>query len=665
MTISLRKLFVQGGEGSGHHEHAGRKGEVGGSLPRGGSSPIAEEEEYTLSRKDSTESVRTVNKAAPDRKGYGSFLIDKKGNVTQTDGSHDEAAEVLGYEDSDDFIERASGIRIAYSRSASGQQETNFQTKDIDTKTLLKLQALWAEDKLSIIKGGVVWGSGPSSDVHSIFIPTGDFLSASKVSIRDRRPVLNLRNPNKQLFLHGGPGSGFRGHRGRPGEVGGSSREEFAVRDLTPEQRERRKQMRKERRQRKKEQGKGTQPQQPQTPAHKPNLHPRVEAVVERLGYPADKVTAHGERGPAFQVNGKTFYTGASFSPSTGEIKIYNVDNITDESMAGMLAHEVQHSRWNDYRIEYQRQAVEVSRSVTSNPLDPSKWLITDQDTRNLVSSADKEKFWAYSIHNEFMEDQGRWARLQVSDGISAYSREYWAKARASNSTWDYDRAVDETLAEIARIQTGNTRAGDKKAIRPIWQSLYNRVRKHTVKKNMRILFLFGGEGSGFHGHKGRIGEVGGSSKDGGSVKNKVIVKDLGGATARAEHDGSIAIDPDKWKGLSDQSKKGILAHELLHQTVEDYVLNDNNEWDRAVEVLQLEVNPRSPSGYLFIGGNTRIGEAIVDATSVYVVDGTFGREPPTDWRGWAADVVKKSGHSKKELSGRVDDIIRQANRLL
>ena len=58
------------------------------------------------------------------------------------------------------------------------------------------------------------------------------------------------------------------------------------------------------------------------------------------------------------------------------------------------------------------------------------------------------------------------------------------------------------------------------------------------------------------------------------------------------------------------------------------------------------------------------IGEAIADAVSVYLTDGTFGREPSTDWRAWAADVVKKSGHSKEELSARIDDIVRQAEGL-
>lgn len=632
MGTSLQKLFTQGGPGSGFKGHKGRKGEVGGSLPG------THQGDYST-----YQSVKENPSALSDPNVADRHIGRIIGEWVATDGRSPEAAKMLEY---------------ILPHTIPGGYFDLFHPGDVTLYRGGKGKGTrsWSTDRK------VAEGYGEISEVK-ITKSTPAF-SIDKFLGGSGKSEYEVIFKNSRLFHHGGPGSGFRGHRGRPGQVGGSSKEEFAVRDLTPEQREHRKKMRRERRQRRKEQGKGQQPLQPQQPVQKPPHQLRTERIVSQLGYPTERVTSELGRGPAFEVDGKTYYTGASFSPSTGEIRIYNAGKISDESMTGMLAHEIQHSRWNEYRKAYQQQYIEVGRSLNTSD-NPEDWIITGGGY--LKNKTDKERLWAYDINQEFIKDANRWERLKKSDGISEYSRSYWKQANKSGSDWDYDRAIDETLAEIARIQTGNARTGDKKAIRPIWQSLYSKIRFRTGVKKNRLLFIFGGPGSGHHRHKGRPGEVGGSSKDGegGSSMDKVVLKDLSGATARAEHDGSIAIDPNRWKDVSEASRRGILAHELAHQTVEDYVLNNNEEWDRAVEFLQLEKNDRSPSGYLFIGGNTRIGEAITDAVSVYITDGTFGREPSTDWRGWAADVVKKSGHSKKALANRVDDIVRQANGLL
>ena len=75
--ISLRKLFQQGGPGSGHHDHRGRPGEQGGSLPEGGGSGGAFEsdkdyEKYAAKRRAGV-SVKDALKGK-----FGSFDTPKK-----------------------------------------------------------------------------------------------------------------------------------------------------------------------------------------------------------------------------------------------------------------------------------------------------------------------------------------------------------------------------------------------------------------------------------------------------------------------------------------------------------------------------------------------------------------------------------------------------------
>ena len=139
-----------------------------------------------------------------------------------------------------------------------------------------------------------------------------------------------------------------------------------------------------------------------------------------------------------------------------------------------------------------------------------------------------------------------------------------------------------------------------------------------------------------------------------------VQAADLGSATARAEFDGSISVNPEKWAELSPGTKRFVMAHEIVHQTVEEYVLKNNPAWDRASDALLLQ---EKDGRFLFMGGNTRIGEAVSDAVAAHVVGDTFGREVP-GWRDWADQVIKESGYSKNQLKSWTDDAVKRANAL-
>lgn len=211
-----------------------------------------------------------------------------------------------------------------------------------------------------------------------------------------------------------------------------------------------------------------------------------------------------------------------------------------------------------------------------------------------------------------------------------------------------------EGLAGIIHDTNGQTEFGK------LWAESFDKQEfkgNKTMVTTVKSIATKGGAGSGdLEGHEFRGNQY---TSGGGSVT--VQIRDIGNATARAESDGSISINAHKWDALSDKTKLSVMAHEIAHQTVEDFVLNNNTEWNKAVEALTIEKN--SLSDLLFIGGNTRIGEAVADAVSTYVIDGTFGRDS-SKWRTWADETITAAGYDKNTLAEMANAAMRDANKL-
>ena len=161
---------------------------------------------------------------------------------------------------------------------------------------------------------------------------------------------------------------------------------------------------------------------------------------------------------------------------------------MSDQEMEGILAHEVQHSRWTDFRKQQQSQFTEVTMSVRNNP-DKKDWLINmDGSLRN---PANKDRLWAYELNEKYLSGN-KFSKLRELDGVSEYSKAYWEKERKSGgSLWDTNLAINETLAEIARIDVGAYRGGDVSSVDPLWMGFYKELKaKTSVKQNK--LFITG-----------------------------------------------------------------------------------------------------------------------------------------------------------------------------
>jgi hypothetical protein len=284
-------------------------------------------------------------------------------------------------------------------------------------------------------------------------------------------------------------------------------------------------------------------------------------------------VKSTAAEGYTFVVDGNVYRAAGEYDKETGNITIFNIDEMSDQEMEGILAHEVQHSRWNTFRKEQQKQFTEVTMSVRNNPGNKEDWLIKmDGSLRN---PSDSSKYWAYELNEKYLSGE-TFSELQKKDGISDYSKSYWKQyehsSKSSGSTWNLNLAIDETLAEIARIEVGASRAGDLSSVDPLWMDFYNELNKRaSVKKNK--LFLFGGPGSGHHGHEGREGMVGGSKREKGSPVQKIE------GSANMYHGTSIEFaDEILWDGLKKQSNasKSVIGGGVRPESV--YMSTDHDQ---------------------------------------------------------------------------------------
>ena len=166
-----------------------------------------------------------------------------------------------------------------------------------------------------------------------------------------------------------------------------------------------------------------------------------------------------------------------------------------------------------------------------------------------------------------------------------------------------------------------------------------------------------GGEGSGNFGHAGRPGEVGGSASDSVlSGTNIAFGATHGGGSAAAQAMGDkIIVSREQYTSLSDSGKSNLVAHELAHNLVEDKLLKNMDEWDRANEALLIQTRERNGNIYfLYMLGESRIGEAMVSTIAARVTDA----ERPSGWTpeqwdkamNWADHALTYSGYTKDEF---------------
>src|SRR4051812_38991795 len=112
-----------------------------------------------------------------------------------------------------------------------------------------------------------------------------------------------------------------------------------------------------------------------------------------------------------FELNGQQLMAGATYNANNG-IRVY-MPGVTSYGLNGLLAHEIQHAKWND-----------VVRKMDSQ---------------------------TYTRIGPLLDDPKAREELKATDGVTAYSKMYWdAVAKGERP---FTNAVNETLAEMANNQ--------------------------------------------------------------------------------------------------------------------------------------------------------------------------------------------------------------------
>lgn len=176
--------------------------------------------------------------------------------------------------------------------------------------------------------------------------------------------------------------------------------------------------------------------------------------------------------------------------------------------------------------------------------------------------------------------------------------------------------------------------------------------------RGLRFTKLKGSEYSGHHGHAGRPGQVGGSVGAGGSFGGDVSFATQT-SFGQAHPDGSITFNKDQYSKLDQRGRESGIAHEIIHNTIEDFVLKNMSEWDKAESFLLIREGRGGRK--LFFGGNTRLGESVSDALSTYLVKGKKpGTVSTSKWKAiqyWSPRVIKRAGYSPIKLQKDVGEI--------
>jgi hypothetical protein len=214
---------LKGGLGSGFHGHKGRPGKVGGSTARG----MLNSESKIIIPSD-INFTQEVDCATHDTtKTPTAYYILPDDRVIYCSAGHTTAAIQIADSNPDKYpharyrSEYVDNVLAAgYIRIMQAKNETAIETQNIDTKQLRNLQRLVDSGKLELADK-ITWAktwilatptSGEIAGRQSAAIDSSDFMQAKYVVFED-----------SNIVLKGGAGSGFYGHVGRPGKVGGST----------------------------------------------------------------------------------------------------------------------------------------------------------------------------------------------------------------------------------------------------------------------------------------------------------------------------------------------------------------------------------------------------------------------------------------------------------
>ena len=213
-------------------------------------------------------------------------------------------------------------------------------------------------------------------------------------------------------------------------------------------------------------------------------LKSSIEDICKQLNYDPKKIK-YDSNGYTFNLNGVSCAAAATYDNATGEITLYpgfiEAAKAGPNVLGGLLAHEINHHKFNLFEQQLAIQKEKVSKLVKKDkklgvPLE-ERFLNSDGTIRR---EEDKKKFSAYHLDSKIQKARkdipnmatGRSKMASEAENISNYAEKWWKQAETNPNI--QRTAINETLAEVGRLKFENPKA----RIPAVWEDLYSTLNK-------------------------------------------------------------------------------------------------------------------------------------------------------------------------------------------
>jgi hypothetical protein len=196
--------------------------------------------------------------------------------------------------------------------------------------------------------------------------------------------------------------------------------------------------------------------------------------MIKSLGYTPGKLTVTDDE-YNFTLNGIPGKAAGSADLVTGEVTLYahQLTGYNDSTLRGILAHEIMHQKFQNVLNEYRKERDEVHADQRNPPGEGGyapRYVIKPDDELREEFAPD---YPVYAVMEPLLGfSHNNMDKLAKTDGVTAYSRDWWKAHRNNTATWE--QAYHETLAEISNLEVTDP-AEYKKVAKP-WRDLHKAV---------------------------------------------------------------------------------------------------------------------------------------------------------------------------------------------
>ena len=465
----INVLRTHGGAGSGHFDHKGRPGKRGGSAPSGAAGSKAGttsskdkqavldrvskklqkgEVRYPIEYYESPSDVpnREGRQAIPEHAGAAWDESNKKIYVFESAFRSGKSIEgVIAHELTHTIVDRmeqkelyAIGEKLLgedWVGSLMVQATMTDYAKSVWTQYMFGDAPQTRAIRESLAEVAFTKAAHPEQKIPEVWdnyysevlkVATTPKPSKKSTMPADLRAILEAELKSRKhskiinvLRTHGGKGSGHHGHKGRPGERGGSAP------------------------------GTGSSIQWG-------GIYSSIEKAAKMFNFPINKIKYHAAE-KTFKIGERELKYGGSYNPDSDEITIYHAEGWKQDAMNAVMAHEVMHSKLDEHLAKHKKEL-----EIISEP-----WRQSDREKYIAWESGKLKpeyvgKFPHYEWERKWFIENSK--SLKMFDGVTQYSSYYWEEYGFSG------RAFEETMAEIAKLDY----QGRLSEVKAPWRECYN-----------------------------------------------------------------------------------------------------------------------------------------------------------------------------------------------